>query len=317
MRPIPVVFHLGPLQVHTYGIGLALTFWFALWYMRRRFDANGLPSEWLNRAFLWVVGAAIVGARVVHVIANISYYWHDPIGVFAVWHGGLSSFGGLLGGIPVALWFKHRYLPRLRVLEALDIAAPVLMASWALGRLLGPQLMIDGGGHPTKAWFGMRYACTLGKVGCLPSGISVREIPVPIFQSIECFAIFLVLRYLENVTRRQPPGVVLAGLAALWGMARFNDEFLWLATPRLWDAVEVTGLVLAAAGWATLGWMLLRRGRRRAAGLAEDLAPGTPPDAALGLSEVALGTPPEAGGRPGPELSVGDAGTTTLSAPQP
>lgn len=265
MRPIPVVFHLGPLQVHTYGIGLALTFWFSLWYMRKRFDTIGLPSEWLNRAFLWVVGASIVGARVVHVIANLSYYKSAPIEIFDVWHGGLSSFGGLLGGIPTALWFKRKYLPELGSWAAMDIAAPVLMAAWAMGRLLGPQMMIDGGGHPTSAWYGMRYACTVGKYGCVAAnatattGVTVREIPVPLFQSAECFVIFLILRWIEERTQRRPTGVVLAGMLGLWGVVRFTDEFFWLARPRLWDAVEVTGIVLAVAGWGTLAWMLLRR----------------------------------------------------------
>ena len=36
VKPIPVVFHLGPLQVHTYGIGLALTFWFGYRYFAKR-----------------------------------------------------------------------------------------------------------------------------------------------------------------------------------------------------------------------------------------------------------------------------------------
>lgn len=248
MRPIPVVFHLGPLQVHTYGVGLAITFWFALWYMRRRLDTLGIPSEWLNRAFLWIVAASILGARVVHVAANISYYLQAPTQILEVWHGGLSSFGGLLFGVPVGMWFKRKYLPELTVVAALDIAAPVLMAAWALGRLLGPQLMVNGGGHPTHAWYGLQYAGQLGD-----------RIPVPLFQSAESFVIFLILRWIEERTQRQPAGVLLAAFAGLWGIVRFTDEFFWLATPRLWDAVEVTGLVLAAVGWGTMAWLLIRR----------------------------------------------------------
>jgi phosphatidylglycerol:prolipoprotein diacylglycerol transferase len=264
-----VVFHLGPLQIHTYGIGLALTFWFALWYMRRRFQAAGLPWEWLNRAFLWVVGAAIVGARLVHVVANLSYYRSNPGDILAVWHGGLSSFGGLLLGVPTAIWFQRRFCPQITTMASLDLAAPVLIASWALGRLLGPQVMVNGGGHPTTAWYGLSYA---GQVG--------KRIPVPLFQSIECWVIWLLLLLIEARTRRKPTGVILAAFAGLWGMARFSDEFFWLATPRLWDAVEGTGLALAAGGWAAVAWLLLRRRR-------SDLVPGAPvggpaPDDAAG-----------------------------------
>jgi len=137
------------------------------------------------------------------------------------------------------------------------VAAPVLMASWAVGRLLGPQLMIDGGGHTTTAFYGMKYACTFpppaGRT-CI-AGVSGPEIPVPLFQAAECLVIFLILRWIEERTRRQPPGVMLAAFAGLWGIVRFTDEFFWLATPRLWDAVEVTALLMAAGGWATMAWM--------------------------------------------------------------
>ncbi len=63
MRPIPVDFHIGPLQVHTYGIGLAVTFWFGFVYFERRLRKNGYPTDWLTGVFLWIIVAAVVGAR--------------------------------------------------------------------------------------------------------------------------------------------------------------------------------------------------------------------------------------------------------------
>ena len=74
MKPIPVVFHIGPLQVHTYGIGLALTFWFAFTYFERRLRKNGYPTDWFVSVFLWIILAAVVGARALHVLSNLSYY---------------------------------------------------------------------------------------------------------------------------------------------------------------------------------------------------------------------------------------------------
>ena len=74
MRPIPVEFHIGPLQVHTYGIGLALTFWFGFVYFERRLRKNGYPTDWLVPVFLWIILAAVVGARAMHVLSNLSYY---------------------------------------------------------------------------------------------------------------------------------------------------------------------------------------------------------------------------------------------------
>ena len=78
MKPIPVAFHIGPLQVHTYGIGLALTFWFGFVYFERRLRKNGYPTDWFVPVFLWVILAAVVGARAMHVLSNLSYYTQGP-----------------------------------------------------------------------------------------------------------------------------------------------------------------------------------------------------------------------------------------------
>ena len=72
MRPIPVAFHIWFLEVHTYGIGLALTFWFGLRYTERRLRKAGYPWQWVTGMFVWVIVAAIVGARALHVLSNLS-----------------------------------------------------------------------------------------------------------------------------------------------------------------------------------------------------------------------------------------------------
>ncbi len=196
MRPIPVAFHVWFLEVHTYGIGLALTFWFGLRYTERRLRRAGYPWQWVTGMFVWVIIAAIVGARALHVVSNLSYYSHYPRQVFAIWQGGLSSFGGLLFAVPVAIVSTRRRCPELPGLRFADLMAPVLMACWGIGRLLGPQLMVAGGGHPTDQWFGMYYA---GQVG--------KRLPVPIFQAIEDFTIFGILLLVERWLRAAAPPV--------------------------------------------------------------------------------------------------------------
>ncbi len=218
MKPIPVDFHIGPIQVHTYGIGLALTFWFAFTYFERRLKKNGYRTEWFIGVFLWIILAAVVGARALHVLSNLHYYTNNPGQVLAIWHGGLSSFGGLLFAVPTGLILTRKRCPELPIGRALDLIAPVLMAAWAMGRLLGPQLMVAGGGHPTHQWFGMYYA-----------GQSGRRLPVPLFQAAEDFSVYIVLILIERRLNRWPDGSVRTGYPAgtvigtamvLWGIER-------------------------------------------------------------------------------------------------
>lgn len=268
LKPIPILFHLGPLQIHTYGIGLTLTFIFGYRYFSRRLRQHGYPTEWLNGVFLWIIAAAIVGARIVHVLANIGFYLKQPVQIPQIWHGGLSSFGGLGLAVPVGFLLARRRCPTLPLGVAADLLAPVLVAAWAVGRLLGPQLMFAGGGHPTTAWYGMEYA---GQVG--------KRVPVPILQAIECAVIYLILLWLERrVAGRggRPVGLVAAVAVALWDISRVSDEHFFLAYPGHAGAiaVQIGAGILAVAGIvaAVVLWM---RDRHRPAE-AHSLPPGQP-----------------------------------------
>jgi phosphatidylglycerol:prolipoprotein diacylglycerol transferase len=258
MKPIPVVFHIGPLQVHTYGIGLALTFWFAFTYFERRLRRAGYRTDWFVPVFLWIVLAAIVGARTFHVLSMLGYYSANPGQILAIWHGGLSSFGGLIFAVPTGILLTRRRCPELPIGRALDLITPVLLAAWAMGRLLGPQLMVAGGGHPTHQWFGMYYA---GQPG--------RRLPVPLFQATEDFCVYLVLIAIERRLNRWPDGSVRSGYPTgtvlgtamiLWGIERSLDEHLWLGEDGHLGSllVQIAGVALVLGG-AFILWRTRRR----------------------------------------------------------
>ncbi len=253
MKPIPVVFHLGPLQIHTYGIGLAVTFWFAYRYFAKRLRDHGYPDAWFARAFIWIVIASIIGARAVHVVANLKGaqgYVQNPGDILAIWHGGLSSYGGLLGGVPTGLICARRWCPQLRWSVALDLIAPVLVIAWAVGRLLGPQLMYQGGGYLTHAWYGMAYAGQAGK-----------RVPVPIFQALEDSVVYFIALWVERRIGRRggPIGVVATTAVTLYGAARFNDEYVLLPHSTGGDvAVLIASAAFVGVGAALAGWLLRR-----------------------------------------------------------
>jgi phosphatidylglycerol:prolipoprotein diacylglycerol transferase len=307
MKPIPVVFHIGPLQIHTYGIGLAIAFWFAYRYFLRRLQRSGYPTDWVATMFFWVVVSAIVGARTLHVVSNLGYYDAHPGDIAAIWHGGLSSFGGILFAVPAGILIAHWRCPELRLGRAMDLIAPVLMAGWAVGRLLGPQVEVAGGGHRTTQWFGMYYA---GQVG--------KRLPVPLFQAAEDFGVFCVLLLVERRLARWPDGTARSGYPSgtvigigmvLWGTERFLDEHLWLGEDGHLGSLLVQG---AGIGLVVGGLVLLAVTRRRWNRWLADGARAAP-DAGAEADR-------EDGEDPGPlepELRPGAPGTASLGSSGP
>ncbi len=279
MKPIPVVFNIGPVQIHTYGIGLAIAFYFTYRYFEARMNKAGLESDWIGKSFLWIIAAAIVGARIVHVVANISYYSSNLGEIPIIWHGGLSSFGGLAAAIPAGIYLKKRYAPNVSLARTFDELVPSLIVGWSIGRILGPQLMFQGGGRPTNAWYGLQYA---GQVG--------YRIPVPVLQATEDFVVFLIVRQIYKMQAKSanplnPGSVALIG-TLIWSVTRFWDEFFWLAVPRLWDAVEVFALILVAVTAISLAY-INRKGTREVpnGNVSIDLE-GEPTDSSAGAQET-------------------------------
>ncbi len=274
MRPIPTAFHIGPLEFHTYGLGLAIAFYVAWRYLVARVRAREIRTDHLVELGIWVVVSSLLGARLFHVLTHWSTYSSQPFQVLEVWHGGLASFGGLIFAVPTALWVKHKRYPELGILEGLDIAVPALALGWAVGRLLGPQLMVAGGGHATTSWIGMYYQ---GQVG--------KRIPVPIIQAVEDGALFFLLILIERRLQRasearasgvsSPTGALTAIAMVVWGIARSLDERLWLGQDGHLGSllVQIAGVALAVGG-LVIGTVVYRNWRSYLSEPARPAVPG-------------------------------------------
>jgi prolipoprotein diacylglyceryltransferase len=237
VRGFPTAFHVGPLTFHTYGIGLAIAAWVAFTYGERRLRGAGLATTSYVAFAWWLIISGLVGARFISVVTNWSYYSGHPGAIIAVWQGGLASFGGIGLSLPVAITLIKRWWPTQRLLTFTDAFVPALVAGWSVGRFLGPQFMVAGGGHLTHQWFGIAYQ---GQPG--------ERVPVPLIQGLEDGLLWLVLLFVSRRTQRT--GFVTGMAMLVWGLVRAIDERLLLGqmghTGSL--GVQIAGIVLALAG---------------------------------------------------------------------
>jgi prolipoprotein diacylglyceryltransferase len=113
--------------------------------------------------------------------------------------------------------------------------------------------MVAGGGKRTTAWWGLRYAGEAGK-----------RVPVPLIQAFDSFVIFAILILIEHYVRKRPVGFMLAATAALWGLARFFEENVFLKQNDHNGAplVQGAGLVLFGVGIIAMAVLWRRRHSR-------------------------------------------------------
>lgn len=250
MSGIPTSFHLGPLVFHTYGFGLAIAAYVAFLYARHRLGRSQVNVEPFTRYTVWLIVSGLVGARLANVATNWSYYSGHLGRMVAVWQGGLASFGGIALALVVGIILQRRWWPETKLVVFTDALVPALIAGWALGRVLGPQFMVDGGGHVTTQWFGIHYA---GQVG--------KRVPVPLIQGTEDTLTWLMLLIVEKNRRTYTAGVITALGMIVWGLVRALDERLLLGQESHSGSigVQLAGIALALAGVVTL---ILHRPRR-------------------------------------------------------
>ena len=250
MSGVPTSFHLGPLAFHTYGLGLAIAAYVAYTYAERRLRRHALNLRHFAAFTAVVLVAGLVGARCAHVATNWSLYEHDVARVFALWQGGLASFGGIALALVFAVPLVRRWWPEVTLLAFADALVPALVAGWALGRVLGPQFMYQGGGHLTHQWFGLHYAGQAGK-----------RVPVPLIQGAEDGALWALLVGIERRFPRRFTGLITGVALVVWGAVRALDEHFLLGQDSKSGSV---GVQLAGVAMALLGAAILVRAGRRA-----------------------------------------------------
>ena len=131
----PIAFKLGGLAIHWYGVMVALGFLAGLWTASRRALRTGIAAEKIIDLGPWLILGAIVGARGLYVIS----YWREsfagqPFGeIFAVWHGGLVYYGGLIGASLAGLLYTR--LKKLPLGKVADILAPSIALGHVFGRI--------------------------------------------------------------------------------------------------------------------------------------------------------------------------------------
>jgi prolipoprotein diacylglyceryl transferase len=128
------VLHLGPLQLHMYGLTLLVAILACIWLTGRRWQAMGGEWELVTRTAVWGVAAGVIGARLYHDVTSWgevpSPKWQ---GIFEVWKGGLGVWGGIALGTLVGAIVVRR--SGANVAMFLDAAAPGLLLAQGIGRI--------------------------------------------------------------------------------------------------------------------------------------------------------------------------------------
>jgi phosphatidylglycerol:prolipoprotein diacylglycerol transferase len=242
--------HIGPLSISPHGIGIAVGFLVGAWFMMPTSRAKGIPDDEVYPLFTLAAIGAIIGSRVAYVVNHLGDY-KNVVDVFAVWKGGISLMGGIIGAILLAITrMRRRHLP---FWELMDAAMPGLALGIFVGRT-GDLIIADHLGKTTTFFLG--YRCPIGvQTGspCVP-GTVVHQ--TALYDQFFALLILLALLWL----RRRPryDGFVTMMFGALYACARVFEDFLREDLRRFGlTGSQMTAIVVLSA--CLYGLVVLRR----------------------------------------------------------
>ncbi len=223
----PVAIALGPIAIHWYGLTYLAAFALFVGLGRLRlkhepYAAQVVLGSWSKQdvediLFYGVMGVVLGGRIGYCVFYNPSYYLDHPLEVFAVWQGGMSFHGGMLGvfvGTAVFAWQRHR--PWLWVTDFIAPCVPTGLAAGRIGNFINGELW-GRAADPTLAW-----AMVFPQSGSL-----IPRHPSQIYQFLgEGILLFIVLWLYARKPRAigAVSGVFMIGYGSLRFMAEYFRE---------------------------------------------------------------------------------------------
>ncbi|MEE8365145.1 MAG: prolipoprotein diacylglyceryl transferase [Gammaproteobacteria bacterium] len=227
----PVVFAIGSLKIHWYGLMYLVAFASVFWLGKRRarIQPSIIRPEQIDDLTFYGALGAIIGGRIGSVFFyNLDSFIDNPVYLFKIWQGGMAFHGGFLG-VLVAMELYRRKLG-CSFFQLTDFIAPLVPLGLAAGRL-GNFINAELWGAPGKVPWAMKLSCEqfppdryMDFAG--PLCFSPRH-PTQLYEML--FEGLILFAVLWIISAKPRPVMSVSGyFLLLYGIARTGVEFIRL-----------------------------------------------------------------------------------------
>jgi phosphatidylglycerol:prolipoprotein diacylglycerol transferase len=218
----PTIVKLGPFRVRWYGVMYILGFSASYLLVRYQIRRKGLDvaRNILDDLYLWLIIGLLIGARLGYVIFyNLPFYISHPLLLFAVWEGGMSFHGGLIGAAFSGFIYLRRHgLDFWEFADLIVVTAPVGLGLGRLGNFINAELY----GRVTTLPWGMIF----------PSGGDLPRHPSQLYELLlEGVLLFAILWWIKDFPLKK--GTLFCLFLFLYSTLRFLVEFSREPDPQL------------------------------------------------------------------------------------
>jgi phosphatidylglycerol:prolipoprotein diacylglycerol transferase len=288
----PILISIGKFHLPTYGALLVTAILGGIYAATRLGRRVGIDSGLVLDFCTWLILVALLGAKVLMVVTDWSYYRANPGEIFSLstFLAGGVFYGGFLAALFFTIWYVR--VQKLSFWKLADVLAPAVALGQSVGRLGCFSAGCDYG-RPTSVPWGVTFTSTLAhEVTGVPLGQRLH--PAQLYESLTTLAIFGLL--LWWFPRKRQDGDIFLGYMGLYAVARFFLEFLRGDEDRgfVFDHLLSTSqfiALLALAGIAAVFiWRSVQGGETLSAGLGSN-DKEIPADKSAGIASAPVAKP--------------------------
>lgn len=226
INPInPVAFSVFGLPIRWYALayiaGFVIGYFLFKFLMNKQDSDIHINKKQLDDLLTYVVLGVIIGGRLGYVLFyNLSYFVFHPIDIFALWKGGMSFHGGLIGVICATFLFAYKQkLPGkswaingLKLLDMMAVVAPIGLFLGRIANFINMEVM----GRATNSPLGIVF---VGQT-------DIPRHPSPLYEAaLEGICLFIIMWLIYTKTKlKRFPGAVGGLLLILYAIFRIICE---------------------------------------------------------------------------------------------
>ncbi|NLG67556.1 MAG: prolipoprotein diacylglyceryl transferase [Actinobacteria bacterium] len=262
----PIIFRLGPFEIRWYGVFITTAIVVGFAITARDAKRRGFNPQEVWMSMIWTVIGGLIGARLVHILDNLSYYIQNPRQLIGFQVIGLAIYGALAGGAGAfVLYMRHRKLPALKLLDCGAVAMPIAQVVGKFANLING----DTWGSPTGLPWGIVYT---NPNTMLPDDLlGVPTHPAPIYEQLWLLLTAVVVWRVRPRLRGDGQAIILYIIS--YSIGRFFISFLRVNNPIFLGLKQAQLLALGVV--IVLGPIFVWLGRRGARDAVATTAAGT------------------------------------------
>lgn len=216
----PILFELGPITIYTYGVLLAMAYLIGLGLAARRAKAAGLDSSKVLDLGIWVIIAALVGAKVLLFVVEFEHFTNSWQDFLTLLRSGGVFYGGLVAAIVVCIYQLRKH--KLPLWHSGDLFAPGIALGYFVGRL-GCLAAGCCFGKPTDVAWAVTFTNPVANLN-VGTPLNIPLHPTQLYESAAGLLIFLILIATER-RGRAFAGRTFWLFVLLYSISRFIIEF--------------------------------------------------------------------------------------------